>query len=156
MQLLRGNPSSGQVCGQFGVLRNESSRWRFWLEHLLDPANLWSSGDPISHLLHVSASMDRKEEVPVHLAPPGRNCVCDDLRDPQRPFGLGFCSICARVAGILAPLLGMLARYHAAIPMFTCGSLALIAGILCFFLPETCNKDLQDLIPEPKPASVQE
>uniref|UniRef100_A0A8C6XND4 Major facilitator superfamily (MFS) profile domain-containing protein n=1 Tax=Naja naja TaxID=35670 RepID=A0A8C6XND4_NAJNA len=73
-----------------------------------------------------------------------------------RPFGLGFCSICARVAGILAPLLGMLARYHAAIPMFTCGSLALIAGILCFFLPETCNKDLQDLIPEPKPASVQE
>ncbi|ETE65049.1 Solute carrier family 22 member 13, partial [Ophiophagus hannah] len=71
-----------------------------------------------------------------------------------RHFGLGFCSMSARVAGILAPLLGMLARYHLAIPMFTCGSLALVAGMLCFFLPETCNKDLQDLIPEPEPAPV--
>uniref|UniRef100_A0A8C5SS89 Major facilitator superfamily (MFS) profile domain-containing protein n=1 Tax=Laticauda laticaudata TaxID=8630 RepID=A0A8C5SS89_LATLA len=71
-----------------------------------------------------------------------------------RQFGLGFCSMFARVAGILAPLLGMLARYHLAIPMFTCGSLALIAGILCFLLPETCNKDLQDLIAEPERAST--
>uniref|UniRef100_A0A670ZXC3 Solute carrier family 22 member 13-like n=1 Tax=Pseudonaja textilis TaxID=8673 RepID=A0A670ZXC3_PSETE len=68
-----------------------------------------------------------------------------------RQFGLGFCSTFARVAGILAPLLGILAKYHLAIPMFTCGSLALIAGILCFFLPETCNKDLQDLIQSEHP-----
>ncbi|XP_032090826.1 solute carrier family 22 member 13-like [Thamnophis elegans] len=67
-----------------------------------------------------------------------------------RQFGLGLCSMSARVAGILAPLLGMLARYHLAIPMFICGSASLVAGILCCFLPETRNKDLQDVPPEPE------
>ncbi|XP_058038752.1 solute carrier family 22 member 13-like [Ahaetulla prasina] len=65
-----------------------------------------------------------------------------------RQFGLGLCSMSARVAGILAPLLGMLATYHLAIPMFICGSSSLVAGILCCFLPETRNKDLLDVSPE--------
>ncbi|XP_015688004.1 solute carrier family 22 member 13-like [Protobothrops mucrosquamatus] len=72
-----------------------------------------------------------------------------------RQFALGLCSTSARVAGILAPLLGMLARYHLAIPMFICGSSTLVAGILCCFLPETRNRDLQDTTPEPEAAPAQ-
>ncbi|XP_034257628.1 solute carrier family 22 member 13-like [Pantherophis guttatus] len=73
-----------------------------------------------------------------------------------RQFGLGLCSMSARVAGILAPLLGMLATYHLAIPMFICGSSSLVAGILCCFLPETRNRDLQDMTPEPKAPPTRE
>ncbi|XP_053119448.1 solute carrier family 22 member 13-like [Hemicordylus capensis] len=61
-----------------------------------------------------------------------------------RQTSLGLCSMSARVAGILSPLVGLLDMYHPAIPMVLFGSTALIAGILCFFLPETRNKDLQD------------
>ncbi|XP_053120687.1 solute carrier family 22 member 13-like [Hemicordylus capensis] len=61
-----------------------------------------------------------------------------------RQTGLGLCSMSARVAGILSPLAGLLDRYHSAISMVLFGITALSAGILCFFLPETQNKDLQD------------
>ncbi|XP_062982494.1 solute carrier family 22 member 13-like [Elgaria multicarinata webbii] len=61
-----------------------------------------------------------------------------------RQTGLGLCSMSARVAGILSPLVGLLSRYHEAIPMSMFGGTALLGGILCFLLPETRNKDLQD------------
>ncbi|XP_025024064.1 solute carrier family 22 member 13 isoform X2 [Python bivittatus] len=62
-----------------------------------------------------------------------------------RQSSLGLCSMSARVAGIIAPLVSLLEKYHPAIPMSLFGSSALIGGILCFFLPETRNKDLQDV-----------
>ncbi|XP_063159376.1 solute carrier family 22 member 13 [Candoia aspera] len=66
-----------------------------------------------------------------------------------RQSSLGLCSMSARIAGIIAPLVGLLAKYHPAIPMSLFGSSALIGGILCFFLPETRNKDLQDVTSQP-------
>lgn len=52
--------------------------------------------------------------------------------------------MCARVAGILAPLIGLLDVYHPAIPMVIFGSLPFVGGALTFLLPETLNTDLQD------------
>ncbi|XP_015276446.1 PREDICTED: solute carrier family 22 member 13-like [Gekko japonicus] len=57
---------------------------------------------------------------------------------------LGLCSMSARIGGILAPLAGLLDEIHPAISMVLFGGMALAGGILCFFLPETRNRDLQD------------
>ncbi|KAM4688716.1 solute carrier family 22 member 13 [Discoglossus pictus] len=65
-----------------------------------------------------------------------------------RQNGVGLCSMAARVAGIIAPLIGLLEKYHPAIPMAIYGSGPIIGGVLCFFLPETRNRDLQDLTQE--------
>nr|XP_034985386.1 solute carrier family 22 member 13-like [Zootoca vivipara] len=61
-----------------------------------------------------------------------------------RQSSLGLCSMAARIGGILAPLVGLLDKFHPAIPMVIFGGIALAGGILCFFLPETRNQDLQD------------
>ncbi|XP_072268669.1 solute carrier family 22 member 13-like [Pyxicephalus adspersus] len=61
-----------------------------------------------------------------------------------RQNGVGLCSMTSRVAGIIAPLINLLDQYHPAIPMAVYGSGPIIGGILCFFLPETRNRDLQD------------
>ncbi|KAL7976439.1 hypothetical protein Chor_008388 [Crotalus horridus] len=89
------------------------------------------------------------------LAVIGKSAMAASFSTTYLQFALGLCSMSARVAGILAPLVGMLARYHLAIPMFICGSSTLVAGILCCFLPETRNRDLQDTTPEPEAAPAQ-
>ncbi|XP_054847528.1 solute carrier family 22 member 13-like isoform X1 [Eublepharis macularius] len=61
-----------------------------------------------------------------------------------RQTSLGLCSMCSRIGGILAPLAGLLDEIHPAISMVLFGSTSLVGGILCFFLPETRNRDLQD------------
>ncbi|KAL2085499.1 hypothetical protein ACEWY4_018819 [Coilia grayii] len=61
-----------------------------------------------------------------------------------RQNGVGLNSMCARVAGILAPLIGLLGVYHKAIPMIIYGSLPFLGGALCFMLPETLNTELAD------------
>uniref|UniRef100_A0A8C3T1C1 Major facilitator superfamily (MFS) profile domain-containing protein n=2 Tax=Chelydra serpentina TaxID=8475 RepID=A0A8C3T1C1_CHESE len=61
-----------------------------------------------------------------------------------RQTSLGLCSMSARVGGIISPLIGLLDKYYPAIPMVIFGSTPLIGGILCFLLPETCGKELQD------------
>ncbi|XP_075068277.1 solute carrier family 22 member 13-like [Mixophyes fleayi] len=61
-----------------------------------------------------------------------------------RQNGVGLCSMTARVAGIIAPLISLLDKYHPAIPMSIYGSGPVIGGLLCFLLPETRNMDLQD------------
>ncbi|KAI4901421.1 hypothetical protein NFI96_018552 [Prochilodus magdalenae] len=61
-----------------------------------------------------------------------------------RQNGVGLNSMCARVAGILAPLIGLLKTYHHAIPMVIYGSLPFLGGALCFMLPETLNTELLD------------
>ena len=52
--------------------------------------------------------------------------------------------MCARVAGILAPLIRLLEVYHSTIPMLTYGIMPIAAGCFCFLLPETLNVELQD------------
>ncbi|KAL8164855.1 UNVERIFIED_CONTAM: hypothetical protein K2H54_011132 [Gekko kuhli] len=57
---------------------------------------------------------------------------------------LGLCSMSARIGGIIAPLANLLDDIHPAISMVLFGVTALVGGILCFFLRETQNRDLQD------------
>uniref|UniRef100_A0A3B3UNI5 Solute carrier family 22 member 13b n=1 Tax=Poecilia latipinna TaxID=48699 RepID=A0A3B3UNI5_9TELE len=59
--------------------------------------------------------------------------------------GVGLNSMCARVAGILAPLIRLLDVYHYTIPMLIYGIVPIVAGGLCVLLPETRNAELQDL-----------
>lgn len=61
-----------------------------------------------------------------------------------RQNGLGLNSMCARVAGILAPLVRLLDVYHYTIPMLIYGIIPIAAGGFCLLLPETCNVELQD------------
>uniref|UniRef100_A0A146ZN48 Solute carrier family 22 member 13 n=1 Tax=Fundulus heteroclitus TaxID=8078 RepID=A0A146ZN48_FUNHE len=62
-----------------------------------------------------------------------------------RQNGVGLNAMCARVAGILAPLIRLLDVYHHTIPMLIYGIVPIVAGGLCVLLPETRNVELQDL-----------
>ncbi|KAM4544123.1 solute carrier family 22 member 13-like [Fundulus diaphanus] len=62
-----------------------------------------------------------------------------------RQNGVGLNTMCARVAGILAPLIRLLDVYHYTIPMLIYGIVPIVAGGLCVLLPETRNVELQDL-----------
>lgn len=66
------------------------------------------------------------------------------LVSSSRHNGVGFNSMCARVSGILAPLLPLLVVYHHSIPIVIYGSFPIVAGLLCLLLPETLNVELQD------------
>ncbi|XP_009897431.2 solute carrier family 22 member 13 [Dryobates pubescens] len=61
-----------------------------------------------------------------------------------RQTGVGLCSMSARVAGVLAPLIRPLAEFHQAIPLAIFGSPPVLVGLLCFLLPETSGNDLVD------------
>ncbi|XP_068160672.1 solute carrier family 22 member 13-like [Antennarius striatus] len=61
-----------------------------------------------------------------------------------RQKGVGLNSMCANVAGIVAPLIWLLEVFHYAIPMVIYGIIPIIAGALCLLLPETLNVELQD------------
>ncbi|XP_068160355.1 solute carrier family 22 member 13-like [Antennarius striatus] len=61
-----------------------------------------------------------------------------------RNNGMGLNSMCARVAGILAPLVWLMEMFHYAVPMVIYGTIPIFAGILCLLLPETLNVELQD------------
>ncbi|NXG51448.1 S22AD protein, partial [Psilopogon haemacephalus] len=61
-----------------------------------------------------------------------------------RQTGAGLCSMSARVAGILAPLIRLLSQFHHAIPMAVFGSPPVLVGLLCFLLPETRGVELED------------
>ncbi|KAM8881616.1 solute carrier family 22 member 13-like [Synchiropus picturatus] len=61
-----------------------------------------------------------------------------------RQSGVGLNATFARVAGILAPLIKLLVIFHETIPMLIYGIVPIIAAVLCLFLPETRNTQLQD------------
>ncbi|NXD07964.1 S22AD protein, partial [Nothocercus nigrocapillus] len=61
-----------------------------------------------------------------------------------RQTGVGLSSMAARLAGIIAPLVRLLGRYHHAVPMAIFGSAPVLGGLLCFLLPETRGMDLVD------------
>nr|XP_057916244.1 solute carrier family 22 member 13b isoform X1 [Doryrhamphus excisus] len=61
-----------------------------------------------------------------------------------RQNGVGLNSMCARVGGILAPLIRLLDVYHHAIPMSIYGAVPASAALLCLMLPETRHAELQD------------
>ncbi|XP_068160427.1 solute carrier family 22 member 13-like [Antennarius striatus] len=61
-----------------------------------------------------------------------------------RQNGVGQNNMCARIAGILAPLIWLLEVYHHTIPMLLYGIIPIAAGILSFLLPETLNVELED------------
>ncbi|XP_008299920.1 solute carrier family 22 member 13-like [Stegastes partitus] len=61
-----------------------------------------------------------------------------------RQNGVGLNSMCARVAGTLAPLIRLLEVYHYTIPMLIYGIIPIAAGGFCLLLPETLNVELQD------------
>ncbi|KAM9337190.1 solute carrier family 22 member 13-like [Symphorus nematophorus] len=61
-----------------------------------------------------------------------------------RHNGAGLNSMCARVGGILAPLIRLLEVYHYTIPMLIYGIIPIAAGGFCLLLPETLNAELQD------------
>ncbi|NXH39531.1 S22AD protein, partial [Dicaeum eximium] len=61
-----------------------------------------------------------------------------------RQTGVGLCSTMARLAGILAPLVVPLRRYHRAIPMAIFGSIPVLVALFCILLPETHGVELAD------------
>lgn len=61
-----------------------------------------------------------------------------------RQNGQGLNAMCARVAGILAPLIRLLDMYQFFLPMLIYGTVPIVVGVLCLMLPETLNVELQD------------
>ncbi|KAE8279838.1 Solute carrier family 22 member 13 Organic cation transporter-like 3 [Larimichthys crocea] len=70
-----------------------------------------------------------------------------------RQNGVGLNSMCARVAGILVPLIRLLEVYHYTIPMVIYGIVPIAALGFCLLLPETLNVELQDQIELKKPVN---
>lgn len=95
--------------------------------------------------LHHRALPHRRQVSLPSLSPPsGPPWFPYSWRSLCRQNGAGLNAMCARVGGILAPLIGLLDVYHHAIPMLIYGSLPFLGGALCFLLPETLNTELVD------------
>ncbi|OXB51234.1 hypothetical protein ASZ78_002902, partial [Callipepla squamata] len=71
-----------------------------------------------------------------------------------RQSGVGLCSMVARVAGIIAPLIFLLEQYHRVIPMAIYGGTTVLGGLLCFLLPETRGVELADGTEGGQPVAV--
>lgn len=67
---------------------------------------------------------------------------------PVRNVGLGASSMMARIGGILAPYINVLADIWRPFPLVVFGALSLTSGLLSLYLPETLNKKLPETIEE--------
>ena len=65
-----------------------------------------------------------------------------------RNSAIGSCSCIARVGAILALILQLLSSYYLAAPMLILGTVALIAGVLALYFPETVGNKLPETMPE--------
>ncbi|CAL8322350.1 unnamed protein product [Arctogadus glacialis] len=65
---------------------------------------------------------------------------------PVRHTAAGLGCVAARLGGLLAPPLNLLALYHWSIPVSVFSSITLVGGALIFLLPETCGRELADSI----------
>ncbi|XP_073711618.1 solute carrier family 22 member 6-A [Misgurnus anguillicaudatus] len=63
-----------------------------------------------------------------------------------RQNGIGMCSMCARVGGVIAPIISLLRNISHHAPMVVFGLCPLIGAALTMFLPETAHKPLPDSI----------
>lgn len=61
---------------------------------------------------------------------------------------MGLCSMAARVAGILAPLILLLDEYWEPLPLLIFGSTCIVGGLLLLFLPETRGRQLPETMEE--------
>lgn len=63
-----------------------------------------------------------------------------------RQNGIGIGSMCARMGGVLAPMLHFLRGVSPLAPMVLCGLCPLLGSALTLLLPETANKHLPDTV----------
>ena len=66
----------------------------------------------------------------------------------NRAAGIGMSSMSARIGGIIAPLILIFGDYWQPLPLIVFGSVAVIAGLLVLFLPETKGRTLPETIEE--------
>ncbi|KAK3888657.1 hypothetical protein Pcinc_007270 [Petrolisthes cinctipes] len=65
-----------------------------------------------------------------------------------RSAGIGACSMCARVGGILAPIISSLSSIYKPLPLLVFGVLSIISGCLIVLLPETVGSELPQTLQE--------
>lgn len=63
-------------------------------------------------------------------------------------------SMCARIGGVLAPLMFFLRHISLEAPMVVCGICPLLGAALTVLLPETANRPLLDTIEEVEGSDV--
>ncbi|XP_026174576.1 organic cation transporter protein [Mastacembelus armatus] len=63
-----------------------------------------------------------------------------------RQNGIGISSVCARIGGVLAPMMYLLKSINPQAPMVLCGICPLLGAGLTLLLPETANKPLPDTV----------
>ena len=59
-----------------------------------------------------------------------------------RSQAVGFCSMSARIFGLVVPFVANLAMFWKPLPMLVLGLPSLVAGASAYFLPETKGKEL--------------
>lgn len=65
-----------------------------------------------------------------------------------RSSSVGTFSTVARLTSLLAPFIPLLKNIYSFLPLVVFGSVALVAGFLSLFLPETLGCDLPDTLSE--------
>ncbi|KAK8730576.1 hypothetical protein OTU49_008084, partial [Cherax quadricarinatus] len=65
-----------------------------------------------------------------------------------RSVGVGTCSMCSRLGGILPPFIASLADIYKPLPLLIFGVLSLVCGCLTVFLPETVGCELPQTLQE--------
>ncbi len=59
---------------------------------------------------------------------------------------MGTSSMCARVSGVISPIILLLQKYWKPLPLVVFGSSSVIAGLLILLLPETLKENLPETL----------